>query len=287
MPPCTAPSAIAALRLGDGQPRRGATRIVLVAPHAAHRRARDQRARRRSAAASWLATTSALMFSTRAARRRRPGRRAPAACPRASSASSSARSKPTTSPTKPKSTGSGPPPETTRGGRRCARDHAAARRAARRRARPPPRSAAHRSTLSLPGDDHLHDVERGRVGDAAARRRCRVSMPSRFCSAVACGPPPWTTTHAAPARATRAISRRRAASAGAASTSPPSLMTASTDAPRGYGHGPGSSSDAVSARPSMRFMFWIAWPAPPLIRLSVALTNASVRLPVDAAARPA
>src|SRR5204863_3413366 len=47
----------------------------------------------------------------------------------------------------------------------------------------------------------------------------------------------------------------------------------------GYGHGPGSSSDAVSATPSIRFMFWIACPAPPLIRLSVALTIASVRVP--------
>src|SRR4029077_9337501 len=46
-----------------------------------------------------------------------------------------------------------------------------------------------------------------------------------------------------------------------------------------YGHGPGSSSDAVSSSPSIRFMFWIAWPAPPLIRLSVALTIARVRVP--------
>jgi N-acetyl-gamma-glutamyl-phosphate reductase len=35
---------------------------------------------------------------------------------------------------------------------------------------------------------------------------------------------------------------------------------------------------AVSGSPSIRFMFWIACPAPPLIRLSVALTMASVRV---------
>ena len=35
------------------------------------------------------------------------------------------------------------------------------------------------------------------------------------------------------------------------------------------GHGPGSASEAISSRPSMRFMFWIACPAPPFTRLSV------------------
>src|SRR4029078_10860810 len=53
-----------------------------------------------------------------------------------------------------------------------------------------------------------------------------------------------------------------------------------------YGHGPGSTSDAVSGRPSIRFMFWIACPAPPLIRLSVALTIARVRFPPPAPGAP-
>ena len=80
----------------------------------------------------------------------------------------------------------------------------------------------------------------------------------------------------APRRARAAISpRRRTPSAGARQHVAAQL---DDDASTGYGHGPGSSSDAVSGRPSIRFMFWIACPAPPLIRLSVALTTASVRV---------
>jgi len=47
----------------------------------------------------------------------------------------------------------------------------------------------------------------------------------------------------------------------------------------GHGQFPTSSRLARSSQPSTRFMFWIAWPAPPLIRLSSAAKQVTVRLP--------
>ena len=146
-------------------------------------------------------------------------------------------------------------------------------RARRRRAAPRPdrRSASRRRSSSRSSS----------IGSSVTRRppTMRDSMPRRRASAVACGPPPCTTSSRRPARA-RAISAAASASASPSSTSPPSLMTASTG--RAIGRATATDRDpratSVSGTPSIRFMFWIACPAPPLIRLSVALTIASVHV---------
>ena len=141
------------------------------------------------------------------------------------------RRSPSTSPTSRSRRARPPPPETTRGGRRCARMHAA-RAAQPHRGTPAARSAAHRSTLSLPGDDHLHHVQRRRVGDPPpahdarldAQPRSRAPSPAgrrRAPPPAACRPP------RAPTRS-RATTRQR----GAASTSPPSFTTTRGSRPR-------------------------------------------------------
>src|SRR5581483_3220908 len=57
-----------------------------------------------------------------------------------------------------------------------------------------------------------------------------------------------------------------------------------------HGQAPGSSSVSRSSRPSIRFMLWIAWPAPPLIKLSATEKQVTVRRPsasgVSASANP-
>ena len=126
-----------------------------------------------------------------------------------------------------------------------------------------------------PGHHHLHDVERCLVRDAPPADQLRLDAEAarqlrRLRSA------PVHDDQAKP-RGARARDlpggdgQRRQRQDVAAELDDRQLGIAA------YGHGPGSSSEAVSASPSMRFMFWIACPAPPLIRLSVALTTASVR----------
>ena len=129
------------------------------------------------------------------------------------------------SPTRPKSIGVSPAPETTRGGRRCARitplapdtPNAGTPSAAQRRAQ---------IDVELPGDDHLHDVERRIVGDAAA-----ADDVAPRCPAASPAPSPAARRRARPAAAARRARARSprptSASASPSSTSPPSLMTAS------------------------------------------------------------
>ena len=150
---------------------------------------------------------------------------------------------------------------------------------------PSARSAATRSTFS-PGHHHLHDVQHRIVGDAPAaddgrfdpeapRQRGRL----RAAAVHDQQPPPGPR-----ARDLRGGVRQRLPFQHVASQLDDRVD--GTGHRAGYGHGPGSSSDIVSGRPSIRFMLWIACPAPPLIRLSVALTIASVHVgrPVPAAA---
>ena len=60
----------------------------------------------------------------------------------------------------------------------------------------------------------------------------------------------------------------------------PDDLTADLDDGRAsHGQLPVSSRLAFSSSPRMRFMFWIAWPAPPLIKLSIAAKQVTVRLP--------
>ena len=101
---------------------------------------------------------------------------------------------PMTSPTKPKSTGSGPPPVTTVGGRCAARAPCSALAPWRPTGfAPAATSAAHRSTLTLPATIIFMTSS---VSSSVTRRPPTIFgvWPRRFCSSVACGPPPWTMT---------------------------------------------------------------------------------------------
>src|SRR5262249_11796904 len=53
-----------------------------------------------------------------------------------------------------------------------------------------------------------------------------------------------------------------------------------------HGQPPGSSSVVRSSSPSLKFIDWIAWPAPPLIKLSVTQEQATTRLPGSAPSLP-
>src|SRR5262249_54268919 len=131
--------------------------------------------------------------------------------------------------------------------------------------------------VHLAGDGHLHDVERGRVGDAATAHLLDLE-----------------------AEALRELVRLRAAAVddgdlvvavdeGANVGGERGRLGAGDDLTAdldddgdghgldGYGHDPRSSSEAFSSTPSMRFMFWIACPAPPLMRLSVTQKQVTVR----------
>ncbi len=196
-------------------------------------------------------------------------------------------SKPSMSPTRPKSIGVSPAPVTMRGGRRWARMTPLAPDTPKA-GTPSPRSAATRSMLSFPATIIFMISS---IGSSVTRRppTTRDSTPSLRASAVACGPPPCTTSRRRPARDARDLGgrvRQRLPLEHVAPQFDDRVDGTRHSIGEGYGHGPGSSSDAVSATPSIRFMFWIAWPAPPLIRLSVALTIASVLFPVDAAGAP-
>ena len=88
---------------------------------------------------------------------------------------------------------------------------------------------------------------------------------------------------ARPSRASaRDVARRSPASCGRCDDLAAELMTTSR-ARRAHGQPPGSSSVSLSSRPSIRFIDWIAWPAPPLIRLSV---DREARDDARAVARP-
>src|SRR6185503_7799174 len=134
--------------------------------------------------------------------------------------------------------------------------------------------------VQLAGDDHLHDVERGLVGDAAAAYDLGLEAQA-LRQLGRLGTAAVDHDEAAARRA-----RGRDLRGDDAERGRREHVAAQLDDGRRHGQGPGSSRDIVSGRPNMRFMFWMAWPAPPLIRLSVALTIASVRLPVAASTSP-
>ena len=137
----------------------------------------------------------------------------------------------------------------------------------------------HQIDVEPAGDHHLHHVERGRVGDPPPADQARLQP--QACRQRRHLRPAAVDDDQPPRRAPpRAMSRGDRGQRGALQHVATQLDDGATAGRRRgrYGHGPGSSSDIVSGRPSIRFMFWIAWPAPPLIRLSVALTTASVRV---------
>ena len=192
---------------------------------------------------------------------------------------------PVTSPTCPKSIGSGPPPATTRGGRFTALIVSALAPCSPTGFAPAATSAEHRSTFTFPATVIFITSS---VSASVMRRPATICgvCPSFFCSSVACGPPPCTTTTCRPAARISATSAAIAAMCSPWTTSPPSLRTtyapvlpAAFAAAVGHGYPPTSSSVVRSSQPSIRFIDWIACPAPPLIRLSVTLKHATTRLP--------
>ena len=150
--------------------------------------------------------------------------------PAASSASSSAQSKPSTSPTKPKSTGAPSEPDTD--ARRApvrADDAARSRQPDGRHARAAQGRA--RDRRSVAGDDHLHDVQRRRVGDAPAADQARLD-PQLARQLGRLRPAAVNDDQPAALGRARARSAATAARAGPARTSPPHLTTASRLRPR-------------------------------------------------------
>src|SRR5450432_224031 len=125
--------------------------------------------------------------------------------------------------------------------------------------------------VELPGDDHLQDLEGRRVGDSPAADQTRLD-PQAARHLRRLRPAAVNDDQTPPGRACPRDRRR-----GDGEHRREQHVAAQLYDRVDYGQGPGSSSEAVSGRPSIRFMFWIAWPAPPLIRLSSALTTASVR----------
>ena len=133
--------------------------------------------------------------------------------------------------------------------------------------------------VDLSGDHHLHDVERGGVGDAATaddvgleaellreRGRLRAAAVRDHDAAAAVDE-----------RAQIGGQRRHL---GAADDLAAELDDDGAGCGRGYGHEPGSSSVSFSSTPSITFMLWMAWPAPPLIKLSLTEKQVTRRLPV-------
>src|SRR5262249_50778571 len=123
--------------------------------------------------------------------------------------------------------------------------------------------------VDLAGDGHLHDVERGRVGDAPAADLLHLQ-------AEALREPVRPRPAAVDDGDLRAaLGEFPDVGSERGELGPRDHLAADLD--DDYGHEPRSSSEAFSSTPSMRFMFWIAWPAPPLMRLSVTAKQVTVR----------
>src|SRR5262249_35726450 len=132
--------------------------------------------------------------------------------------------------------------------------------------------------VELAGEDHLHDVEGRGVGDAPAgdlgggEAEALLQVGGLRAAAV----------HDGDARA--AVDQRAQVGSEAGGLGGCDDLAADLDDDRpdrsgGHGQFPTSSSEARSSQPSTRFMFWIACPAPPLMRLSIAEKQVTVRLP--------
>src|SRR6266545_3936349 len=131
--------------------------------------------------------------------------------------------------------------------------------------------------VELPGDDVLHHLERRGVGGAAARDHARLEaeplLERRRLRTAAVD-----DRDAVPAVDENAQVLRDAVEIQRVDELTAELQH---DGLHG-GHGPGSASEVISSRPSMRFMSWIACPAPPFTRLSVAAKSVTVRRPARA-----
>jgi len=145
--------------------------------------------------------------------------------------------------------------------------------------------------VHLAGDDHLHDLERVGVGDATAgddlRRLAELLLQVGGLRAAAVHED--DAIAAAPELGRVCRDRRhvrRGDDLAAQLDDDRRVWSPFGQSPRlrrmlsrAHGQPPGSWSVRRSSRPSMMFIDWIAWPAPPLIRLSVAAKHATSRLP--------
>src|SRR5262249_23251422 len=140
--------------------------------------------------------------------------------------------------------------------------------------------------VHLPRHRHLHHLERLRVGDASAgddlRRLAEALLQIRRLRSTAVH-----HHHAdAGARERSAVGRDRR------KVGPGDDLAAELHhdrrSGRGVRHGqlPGSSNVRRSSSPSIKFIDWMACPAPPLIKLSLTEKHATTRLPVVASTGP-
>ena len=121
-------------------------------------------------------------------------------------------------------------------------------------------------------DDHLHHVERGLVGDPPAGHDVGL-LAERQLQRGGLGAAAVEHHDPVAARGQRGDVGRDHGQLPAGED-----VAADLDDQQAHGQLPGSSSESRSSRPSTRFMFWIAWPAPPLIRLSRHENTVSVRV---------
>src|SRR5262249_28308063 len=137
----------------------------------------------------------------------------------------------------------------------------------------------------LAGDDHLDDLKGRCVGDPTSGDDLR-KLPQLFLKLRRLRPAAVHDEHALPVRLqlgdTRCDGRHgRRGNDLAADLEHDELPSrrgrARCSVAPAHGQPPGSSSVKRSSNPSMRFIDWMAWPAPPLMRLSVVPKHATVR----------